>query len=83
MQSTKIITESLTHWNRIRNASGIDEAKEHDRISAAAFVPSGEDRGSTAALPETPAGADGASGEMPKVSNSPDLSGRTGAEISE
>jgi hypothetical protein len=42
MQSTKIITESLTHWNRIRNASGTGEAKGHDRISAA-FVQSADD----------------------------------------
>jgi len=77
MQSTKIITESLTHWNRNRNAPGI--AKEHDRT----IVQPGEDDGLTAAQPETPAGADGASGEMPKVSNSPDLSVHTGAETKE
>jgi hypothetical protein len=83
MQSTKIITESLTHWNGIRNASGTGEAKEHDRISAAAFVQPAADNDLIAAQPETLADTDSASGEIPKVSNSPDLSDHTGAVTKE
>ena len=64
MQSTKIITESLTHCNRIRNASGAGDAKEHDRTSAAAFVQPADDNGLIAAQPGTLAGTDSASGEM-------------------
>jgi len=71
MQSTKIITESLTHWNRTRNAPGIGaiNIKEHDLSSAETFVPGvqpggatfvqpAEDSGLTAVQPEPPAGAD-------------------------
>jgi hypothetical protein len=77
MQSTKIITETLTHWNRIRNAPDVGDAKEHDRNSAATFVQPAEESGLTAAQPETPVGADSASGETPEVSDSPDLSAGT------
>jgi hypothetical protein len=70
MQSTKIINESLTYWNRNRKAPGIGEAKEYDRTSTAAFVQPGDNSGLTAAQPETSTGMDSAGGETPEVSNS-------------
>jgi hypothetical protein len=79
MQSTKIIAESLTHWNRIRNAPRMGESDEQDRTSAGAFELC-EDSGFTAAQPETPAGTDSASGETPEASNSPECPDHTGAE---
>jgi hypothetical protein len=83
MQSTKIITESLTHWSRFRNAPGIGNAEKHDHTSAGAFVQPAEDNGLIAARPATPAGADSASGEMPEVSNSLECPDHTGAETKE
>jgi len=80
MQSTKIIAESLTHWNRTRNAPGMGEADEQDRTRAGAFEELRDDSGLTAAQPETPAVTDSASSETPEVSNSPECPDHRGAE---
>jgi hypothetical protein len=81
MQSTKIITESLMHWSRNRNAPGI--AKEHHRASTGAFVQTGDASNLTAAQPETSAGTESAGGEAPAASNSPACPDPTGAETNE
>jgi hypothetical protein len=79
MQSTKIIAESLTHWNRTRQAPSIGKAEEHERAPAGAFVQPSEDL--AAAQPEAPADPDNASGESCEVFDTPDLSAdHAGAE---
>jgi hypothetical protein len=81
MQSTKIITGSLTHWNRNRDAPGV--AKERDRASTGTFAQTGDASSLTAAQPETPAGTESARGEAPEASNSPECPDHTGAETKE
>jgi hypothetical protein len=81
MQSTKIINESLTHWNRIRNAPGM--AEEHDRASTGAFMQTGDASSLTAAQPETPGGTESASAEALEASNSPECPDHTGPETNE
>jgi hypothetical protein len=77
MQSTKIITESLMHWSRNRNAPGI--AKERDRT----VLQPGEDSSLTTAHPATRTDSDAATGEAPEASNSTRCPDHTGAEAKE
>jgi hypothetical protein len=77
MQSTKIITESLTHWKRNRDAPAV--AKERDRT----VVQPGENSGLTTAHPATPANSDAATGEAPEASSSTECPDHTGAEAKE
>jgi hypothetical protein len=76
MQSTKIITESLTYWNRIPDEPGMSEShvedsskKKHRRSRAEAFMRHNEDNATSASQAEATALLDSPRVETDAVPN--------------